>query len=99
MQWPLLTYTFAILELEPIKMLSTILTNLEELATNIDPQRSEMYEEMAMNLRINEKLRQKLDDVQRIDILFKQVNGHFVGELKLDNLGLKRFFLEVRQFK
>ncbi|EJW82127.1 hypothetical protein WUBG_06962 [Wuchereria bancrofti] len=53
-KWPLLTYTFAILELEPIKMFSTILTNLEELATNVDPQRCEMYEEMVMNLRINE---------------------------------------------
>ncbi|KAL3989649.1 Protein prenyltransferase alpha subunit repeat family protein [Acanthocheilonema viteae] len=89
LKWPLLTYTFAILELEPIEMLSTILANLEELATDIDPQRCEMYEEMAMNLRINERLRQKLDDVQRIDILFRQVNGHFVGELRLDNLGLK----------
>ncbi|VIO88477.1 Protein prenyltransferase alpha subunit repeat containing protein [Brugia malayi] len=89
LKWPLLTYTFAILELEPIKMFSTILTNLEELATNVDPQRCEMYEEMAMNLRINEKLRQKIDNVHRIDILFRQVDGHFVGKLKLDNLGLK----------
>lgn len=72
-------------------MLSTILTNLEELATNVDPQRCEMYEEMALNLRINERLREKLSDVQRIDVLFRQVDGHFVGELKLDNLGLKRF--------
>ncbi|KAK6112106.1 Protein prenyltransferase alpha subunit repeat family protein [Brugia pahangi] len=89
LKWPLLTYTFAILELEPIRMFSTILTNLEELATNVDPQRCEMYEEMAMNLRINEKLRQKIDNVHRIDILFRQVDGHFVGKLKLDNLGLK----------
>uniref|UniRef100_A0A8R1XV31 Geranylgeranyl transferase type-2 subunit alpha n=1 Tax=Onchocerca volvulus TaxID=6282 RepID=A0A8R1XV31_ONCVO len=89
LEWPLLTYTFAILELEPIEMLSTILTNLEELAANVDPQRCQMYEEMAMNLRISEKLRQKLDDVHRIDILFRQVSGHVVGELKLDNLGLK----------
>lgn len=76
-------------------MISTILTNLEELATNVDPQRREMYEEMAMNLRINERLRQKLDDVQRIDILLGQVNGYFAGELKLDNLGLKRFFFGI----
>uniref|UniRef100_A0A1I8EZ69 Geranylgeranyl transferase type-2 subunit alpha n=1 Tax=Wuchereria bancrofti TaxID=6293 RepID=A0A1I8EZ69_WUCBA len=89
LKWPLLTYTFAILELEPIKMFSTILTNLEELATNVDPQRCEMYEEMVMNLRINEKLRQKIDNVQRIDILFRKVDGHFVGKMKLDNLGLK----------
>ncbi|CAG9535830.1 unnamed protein product [Cercopithifilaria johnstoni] len=89
LKWPLLTYTFAILELEPIKMLPTILTNLEELATDIDPQRCEIYDEMAMNLRINERLRQKLGDVQRIDILFTRVNNHVIGELKLDNLGLK----------
>ncbi|VDK79541.1 unnamed protein product [Litomosoides sigmodontis] len=89
LKWPLLTYTLAILELEPIEMLSTVLMNLEELATNIDPQRCEMYEEMAMNLRINERLREKLSDVQRIDVLFRQVEGHFIGELKLDNLGLK----------
>ncbi|EFO22685.1 prenyltransferase alpha subunit repeat containing protein [Loa loa] len=89
LKWPLLTYTFAILELEPIKMLSTILTNLEALARNIDPQRCEMYNEMAMNLRINEKLREKLGDVRRIDILFRHVEGHFAGELKLDNMGLK----------
>ncbi|VDO75693.1 unnamed protein product [Onchocerca flexuosa] len=89
LKWPLLTYTFAILELEPIEMLSTILTNLEELATKVDPQRCQMYEEMAMNLRISQKLREKLGDVHRIDILFRQVSGHVVGELKLDNLGLK----------
>ncbi|OZC05576.1 hypothetical protein X798_07450, partial [Onchocerca flexuosa] len=75
LKWPLLTYTFAILELEPIEMLSTVLTNLEELATKVDPQRCQMYEEMAMNLRISQKLREKLGDVHRIDILFRQVSG------------------------
>uniref|UniRef100_A0A915PI17 Geranylgeranyl transferase type-2 subunit alpha n=1 Tax=Setaria digitata TaxID=48799 RepID=A0A915PI17_9BILA len=89
LKWPLFTYILAILELEPIEMLPTILMNLEKLAKDIDPQRCEMYEEMAMNLRINERLRQKLGDVRRIDILFRQLNGHVVGELKLDNLGLK----------
>uniref|UniRef100_A0A183EJF2 Leucine-rich repeat-containing protein 9 n=1 Tax=Gongylonema pulchrum TaxID=637853 RepID=A0A183EJF2_9BILA len=90
MKWPLYMYTLTLLELKPVEMHEEILHNLELLAKEIDAQRCGMYEDMARNLQINEKLRQKFGNGLLIDTLFKKTDdGPPVGELNLENMGLK----------
>ncbi|VDN29279.1 unnamed protein product [Gongylonema pulchrum] len=92
MKWPLYMYTLTLLELKPVEMHEKILHNLELLAKEIDAQRCGMYEDMARNLQINEKLRQKFGNKLLIDTLFKKTDGVSpVGELNLEDMGLKRF--------
>lgn len=93
LQWPLYLSTLALIELKPVEAQETILSNLENLANDCDSQRCQMYQEMAMNLRINEKLRQKCGDIMRIDTLLKGMSDSCAGgELNLENMGLKRYF-------
>ncbi|VDN02453.1 unnamed protein product [Thelazia callipaeda] len=90
MRWPVLTYTLALMKLNPIEMCDTILANLNKLAVEIDPQRSGMYLEIASDIQVNKRLREKINGVRAIDLLFAQVLQTGKGLLKMDNLGLKR---------
>lgn len=94
-QWPLFTYTLALLKMDPVKNEDEILTNLKKLAEEIDPQRRGMYEEIMSNLRVDARLREKLGNKTLIERLIANGDSLPRGTLTLANCHLTRYHFSL----